>query len=728
MRKALAILLSACVLSAGAAAQTAAPGAQRPQQPADDEEVVRITSQLVQTDVVVTDRNDRIVTDLKLDDLELYDNGKRQELRFMEFVSVDSPTRRVEGVRPESLRAENDPALNPTARDVRRIIAFVVDDLTIPHADLVTVREAISNFVENQMTDGDLVAIVRTVGGKGLLQQFTPDKALLRRALNQLNVVTNPYAAFDQPDTGRMTTAVAPLGGESGSLEEMGSYDIGSANDDTIRYSRGLISLGVADSVIESLRGLPGRKSMVLFSSGIPVFELGSTGTLYTSVSSILQRVTDHAVRAGVVVNTVDPRGLKATPGVKNVRDTRSRSALGVDDVTAGQQTNATGTGIPSVNGPAEARANFGRGGMPDFADMLSGGLEHMGLRVLSDATGGVTVVNRNDISDGVDKVVARSRGYYVLAYSPTQAFDSRFHKLEVKVKRDGVRVYKHAGYLAREERRVEPKTKEEEIAAAVRSPLSKRDIDVSATLGLRLAPGGRPADLGISLQIDPARFAFKEEGGKYSTSYDVVGFIFDEVGKLRGGFSETVNASLTPEELQRARTSGLPYYAATQLPPGYYQLRLAVREAATGHIGSVSRYVEVANVSKGRLAMSSLFLHAVDSANAAQPQPLLASRVLTRRQEVRYSAIIYNARAEAGKPRVRSQLIISQGGKVLFREPEQEVEMKGTDPSQLIKVGQLALAKVQPGRYVLTLVVTDPLAEKNNQTLTRSIDFTVVN
>jgi hypothetical protein len=121
---------------------------------------------------------------------------------------------------------------------------------------------------------------------------------------------------------------------------------------------------------------------------------------------------------------------------------------------------------------------------------------------------------------------------------------------------------------------------------------------------------------------------------------------------------------------------------------------------------------------------MSSVFLHAVDAANTAQPQPLLASRVLSRRQEVRYSAIIYNAKAA----RVRSQLIISQGGKVLFREPEQQVEMKGTDASQLVKVGQLALAKVQPGRYVLTLVVTDPLADKNNQTLTRSIDFTVTN
>jgi hypothetical protein len=76
----------------------------------------------------------------------------------------------------------------------------------------------------------------------------------------------------------------------------------------------------------------------------------------------------------------------------------------------------------------------------------------------------------------------------------------------------------------------------------------------------------------------------------------------------------------------------------------------------------------------------------------------------------------------------VRSQLIISQGGKVLFREPEQEVEMKGTDASQLVKIGQLALGKVQPGRYVLTLVVTDPLADKGSQTLTRSVDFTVTN
>ena len=72
--------------------------------------------------------------------------------------------------------------------------------------------------------------------------------------------------------------------------------------------------------------------------------------------------------------------------------------------------------------------------------------------------------------------------------------------------------------------------------------------------------------------------------------------------------------------------------------------------------------------------------------------------------------------------------MIISQGDKILFQEQDQPVEAKGGTPGQVVKVGQLVLAKVNPGRYVLTLVVTDPLADKNRQTIARSIDFTVVN
>ncbi len=127
---------------------------------------------------------------------------------------------------------------------------------------------------------------------------------------------------------------------------------------------------------------------------------------------------------------------------------------------------------------------------------------------------------------------------------------------------------------------------------------------------------------------------------------------------------------------------------------------------------------------------MSSMFLYGIDPAggNKAVPDALSASRVVSRKQDLRYAAIIYNPKLANDKTQLRSRLIVSQGDKILFQEPEQPVESKGATPGQIIKVGQLGLAKVNPGRYVLTLVVTDPLADKNRQTIARSIDFTVVN
>src|SRR5437867_2615760 len=66
---------------------------QKPPQATGSEDIVRISTELVQTDVVVTDKNDQAVPDLKLEDFELYENGKKQDLQFMEFLSLDAPRR-----------------------------------------------------------------------------------------------------------------------------------------------------------------------------------------------------------------------------------------------------------------------------------------------------------------------------------------------------------------------------------------------------------------------------------------------------------------------------------------------------------------------------------------------------------------------------------------------------------------------------------------------------------
>jgi len=465
-----------------------------------------------------------------------------------------------------------------------------------------------------------------------------------------------------------------------------------------------MMTLSTSSFVVDSMQELPGRKSMVLICGGLPILS-STSGTILGNVSQFFTELADQAARSGVVINTMDVRGLKSVRGVASFVDTPGKSSLG----------GSTGTG------------GFGR--IPDEKITPVGPAEeHIGLRTLSNSTGGMAVLYTNNFEDGLSKVLRRNNGYYLLAYTPqNDVFDGKFRKLQVKVKRDGARVYTREGYFARENGgRQEPKTKEEALLFAAKSPLTARDINLSGNLLFKPTAANK-SDVDIHLLVDAANLHFAQVDGKYQTSFDVAGFVYDQFGKLRGGFSQTINSNLSPESHQKAMATGISYDAHTQLPAGYYQLRVAVRENGSGSLGTVSRYMEIPDLSNGRLMMSSIFLYAADpSQSAKQPEPLLASRRLSRNQDLRYAALVYNPKLDKGKAQLRSQLIISQNGKELFKEPEQPIEAPNAS-AQIVKIGQLALAKVNPGVYTLTLVITDPQADKNWRTVARQVDFTVI-
>ena len=705
-----------CLLMAlGGVAQTPPPSppATPPEQ---DEEVIRITTELVQVDAVVTDKNDQPVTDLKMSDFEVYDNGKKQELQFMEFVSVDTGRRTEGSVAKIAPGIDTSVGHDLSAKDVKRVIAFVVDDVTIPTEDLARVRQMLNDFVDTKMQEGDMVAIIRTFGGKGLLEQFTTDKQILRRAVSLFAPrAIPPYLALTETDRSRVLSPPTPVSGEvaaaPGSTETVSSSnDFDAPSEGTNQVMKGILALSVSNLVVDSLRQVPGRKSLVLISGGLPLNELTRSGALVSDIDPLFKRLTDNATRSGVAINTLDVRGLSGTRAVARFADTEGKSALG--------------TGIVG----SDRDPNFGRGaseGVSANSD-LSG---QLGLSALAGATGGVSVTNTNNFSAGLERVLARSRAYYRLAYRPSQPFDNKFHKYEVKVRRPGARVYTAEGYYAREDKSPAARTKEEEITRAARSPLARRDLEVSADLQYRFTPDSQ-AQLDINVLVDAHKLKFERTPeGKYQTSFDVVGFVIDQVGRNRGGITQTINSTLDEEDYRRALASGIGYTASTQAPPGYYQVRVVVRESGTGNIGTVSRYFEVPDLSGKRLTMSSLFFYGTEptAGSAKTPDPLTAARVLSRKKDLRYAAVIYNAKLEGGKPQLRSRLIVSQGDKVLFQEPEQPVTGQMSN-GQVVKLGQLGLSKVSPGRYVLTLVVTDPLADKNRQTVARSLDFTVVN
>jgi len=707
MRKGLVLTVTLCALFTNLIAQTT-PQGQRPREmPADD--VIRITTDLVQTDVVVADKNDEIISDLKLNDFEVYDNGKKQDLQFMEFISVSDDSRSEgTGVARIAPGIEAHVATDTTAADLRRVIGFVVDDVTIPSEDMSRVRELLLNFIDNQMRNGDLVAIVRTVGGRGLLEQFTADRQILKRSVNQLGVRSiPPHLAFGGEDPGRIISTPAPFGDATATDTVTVSSE--GPTEGTNQIPRAVLGLSVSNQVVDSLRQIPGRKNLILLSGGLPLFEMSRSGSIVGDVTQMFRLLTDNALRSGVVINTMDVRGLKTSGAVAKFDETPAKSALGGGTFAGADETPGFGRGIDSA-----------RLGDRPFSDQLT-------LRMLASMTGGVSVVNTSNFPEGLTRVLKRSRGYYRLAYHPSERFDNKFHKLDIKVKRSGVQIYTSEGYVAREQRSGANATKEEQIVKAAISPLAKRDLDVAAELQY-MFPDNAQADLTINAFINARTLDFKKVGDKYRASFDVVGFVFDQVGRSKGGISQTVNTDLSDEEYKRALATGLTYTANTQAAPGYYQVRLVVRESETGKIGTVSRYFEVPDLSQKHLTMSSVMLYQVDPAAAKKsPDQLAATRVISRKHDLRYATVVYNAKSEGNKSDVRSRLVISAGDKILFQEPEQRVETSAGKPGQLIRVGQLALAKVPPGKYVLTLIITDSLADKKRQTVSRSIDFTVV-
>ncbi|HBB97849.1 MAG TPA: hypothetical protein DC054_20905 [Blastocatellia bacterium] len=704
---------------------------QRPEQEIAPEDILRITTSLVQTDIVVVDKDDHVIPDLKLDEFKITDNGKRQDLKFIEFVAPDSAPR-VEGkLAVAGQPVEADAARNLSAGELRRVFAFVVDDLTIPFEDVTNVRKLLNDFVDNQMREGDLVAIIRVIGGSGLLQQFTSDKRLLHRAIAQITPQLNANSAFNNLTseervraelTGATSSVGLDDGGRSTDSINAANSDIDGSNEGTTRGFRALATLLTASEVTNYMKVLPGRKSLVLISGGLPLSEtsqgqvtigtgagaapvtITETRSYISNVDYLLRQLVDRATRSGVVINTLDIRGLSASRGVSRFTDPGNEATSNL------MSSGAAGQGrLPNM-------AQFDNLSM----DTMSG---HLGLEALSSRTGGVSVINTSNFKEGLDRILSRS-SYYMLAYAPSEPFDGKFHKLEIKVTRPGAHVYSRAGYVATADSPASTnQTREDAIVRAAMSPLARRDVDLAARVQYRFLPDSR-AQLDLNLVINANNLDFKKSAnGNYESAFDVVGFVLNSLGKTQGGFSQTIHSTLSDKDYQRALTSGLSYTAHAELPAGTYQLRAVVRDTGSGKLGSVTQYIEVPDLSKKRLTSSSVFLYAVNPQAGSKPDPLNALRQLPRAQDLRYAAVIYNPKLADGKSQLRSQTIISRDGKIIYQEPEAPITT-AIQNGQVIKVGQLGLGKAQAGHYILTLVITDPLADKQSRIIVRSVDF----
>ncbi len=717
-------------------------GTPAPQQGADDDEVVRITTNLVQVDAVVTDKNGKLVTDLKPEDVEIFEDGRPQKITNFSFVATttDAP--------PEAPRSapadKNAPPVPPVPlkpEQVRRTVALVVDDLGLSFESTYYVRQALKKFVDKQLQPGDLVAIIRTAGGMGALQQFTSDRRQLYAAIDRVKwypmgrAGVGAFAPLESDPTLRMRNdarrmaAGRPGSAEQRSLKDEEDDPAGESRQELDQFREDLFAvgtLGALNYVVRGMRDLPGRKSVLLMSDGFKIFNRDDPSRS-TRVLDSLRRLTDLANRSSVVVYTMDARGLQVL-GLTAADNT--------SDYTPEQ---------------VEQRLSDRRN---DFLDSQEG------LDYISRQTGGFAIRNNNDLSAGIQRVLEDQKGYYLIGYRPEEStFDPatgrrKFHRITLKFKRPGLKHRTRTGFygVTDEEARPNNLTREQQLTHAITSPFGTGGIQVRLT-SVYVNDAKAGSFVRSLFHIAGRDLTFTEEpDGWHKATIDVVAVTFGDNGRVVDEISATHNLRLRGETYKRALENGFAYNLTVPVKkPGAYQLRAVLRDATSEHIGSASQFIEVPDVKKNRLALSGLLVDGVDAkaleqkpaadgAEAAasgagsfdlDPQASPAVRRFRSGLVMRYAYTIYNAQIDkaTGQPAVQTQVRLFREGQEIFTGKTLPLDAASqTDPKRLQTGGAIQLGtSLPPGEYVLQVIVTDPRAKEKYRTATQWIDFEIV-
>ena len=715
--------------------QTPPPRPQQPQK-SDEDDVVRITTNLVQIDAIITDKNGKPVTDLKSDEVEILEDGKSQKITNFSYVVAEAPEVKTE-IAKKSNADKNAPPIPPSRlkpEDVRRTIAVVVDDLSLSFESTYYVRSALKKFVDEQLAPGDLVAIIRTSGGMGALQQFTSDKRQLYAAIERVRWFANGRGGIG---------AFAPLTGAIPGADAAAD-DPSIVHEDLDRFREDVLSVGTLGAigyVVRGLRELPGRKSVLLVSDGLRIFDRSNLGRTQR-VLQALRLLTDQANRASVTIYTMDARGLQTL-------------GLTAADSTSGMRPDQIAQQM------AERSSQFSE--------------SQDGLIVLARQTGGLAIRNNNDLAGGIRKVLEDQRGYYLIGYRPDQStFDLRtgrrvFHRLSLKVTRPGkFTVRMRNGFFGVTDEETRPaETPVQRMIGALVSPFGASGVHLQLT-SLFTNDAKTGSLMRSLLHIDARDLTFTEEAdGWHKSTFDILAVTFGDNGVPIDQVSKTHTVRTRGDTYKRVMRDGFIYGVMVPVKkPGAYQLRIALRDSESERIGSASQFVDVPDLKKNRLAVSSIVLNGLTSAEYARtnaptvPPPngntgatpagqvapaasqsegveegdAQASPAVRRFRHgmvMQYGYLIFNAQLNktTNQPQLTAQIRLVRDGKIVFTGKDLPVTTANqTDLKRLVAGGALQLGtELPPGEYVLQIIVTDALAKEKYRVSSQWSDFEIV-
>ncbi len=683
--------------------------------PPEENDVLRTNTELVQTDVMVFDKRGTFVNGLRPENFELRIDGKPRAISFFDRIVAGSHNEsdQLAAARGET-RKEN---VAPVVFDRGRTVFFFVDDLHIAPNNMTITRNLLLHYFDNQMGQDDQVAVTSASGQIGFLQQLSDNKDVLHAAVMRLKARPSLVRDFERPPMSEyqalaiernnrdvVSYFVDELMKNLPGLPSIAAARVGSLPrtraEQQVRDRASLIlrqaavittgTLSSLESLVRSAGKFPGRKLVFFVSDGF-FLDLRNSDAFER-----LRAITSAAARSNVVIYSVDARGL-----VTGVADASSEAG-------------------PDPGGRLQRAAG---GELVESQDPMN---------ALATDTGGRAIFNTNNIESAINRALEETSAYYLLAWRPEteEQKNNAFRMISVSIiGHPELIVRMRKGFFNREppssaatkaapSASPAPGQSDAELRGAILAAVPAHQLPVALSLTYVNAP-----DKGLLLTVAvQTRIASNDE----KHAIEVAGVVFNEEGQAGVQFQDQLHQNRTnandPER-------DLTYVYPVTIPSGLYQVRVGVRDLTTGAIGTTQDWIEIPDVSKVPLTLSSLIISEGRPGGSANepgqtapvtPEGFSVNRRFHRNSSLRFLVFIYSADPTA-KPDLAIQLHVMRGNQPVLTTSSRKVNTEGVqDLTKLAYGAEMSLEHLPVGRYVLRVTAIDRTTGRNATQSTR--------
>jgi VWFA-related protein len=712
------------------------------QTPQDTDDVIRVRSNEVRLDIVVKDKKGRPVKDLSANDFEVVEDGVPQKITSFRFVNREGPRDANENPATEGSDTGSKKTVPPAppTRTTPGITALVFDRLS-PEARSLAKKAGLA-YASEGMAGGDFTGVFRIDLSLDTVQPFTDNSELVKAAVESATgSAASTYSSSAQRTrdladrrsvlANQMDSAQATASSAGASGDQSGAAAAGQAAGQAVaaaklvemesnileqfealeRDQQGFATINSLLAVINPMRNLPGRKTIIFFSEGI---------ALPTSVQAKFPAVISAANRANVSIYTIDAAGLRTQSGTaESAAELNSIVAQRIGQQSRGSDRVSSGPYMKSLERNEELLRFDPRSGLGQLADQ----------------TGGFLIHDTNDLANGVRRINDDMHGYYMVTYVPRNAeYDGRFRQINVKLTRPSLEVQTRKGYYAVEAVGQLPVLDYEApaIAAARSADANSKTVRFNGSALSYPVPDRSGLSL-ILAEAPLSAFSFRSNENKtYSANFSVVALIRNEANEIVQKLSQHYPLTGAVENLDAAKKGEILFYRETQLPPGKYSVELIAYDASAEKVSLKTTALTIPAVDETKPRLSSVAVlrraERLTPEEQKRDQPFRFGELLvypnlgepilkTSAQQLAFFFTAWPAKASTAPLQLDVEIL--QNHRSLVKTPAQ---LPAPDQAGQIKyASSFPLEKFQPGTYELKVTVGD-----GKNTVSRSTTFTI--